>query len=364
MRKIHILTTGFASPNSIAFLFPFIVFHRELRQVGINIEIFRDTVDDKLTDCDFLFIESRFYSQRWENDGDQKVLLEISELSSRTPIIWFDISDSTGWLQPQVLPFVLSYCKAQLYRDLTLYMKPHYGNRIWTDYYYRSVGIQDRNPAKPRVVTEQALLRKLHVSWNSGIADYRVFGPHIMGLRQFLPFDFLFQLPRQFTPTSEARAIPWSCRMGLTYDRSSVSYQRQQIKNLLGAKLDTKKLSRLAYYAEMKKTRLVISPFGFGEITLKDFEATLCGAALLKPDMSHMVTWPNIYRPNETMISHAWDLSDFDAKCAEALESPGKVAQLAAAAQDEYRAALDRRQAKANFCKRLLSILEQPTPLT
>ena len=111
MRKIHILTTGFASPNSVAFLFPFIVFRRELRQVDINIQIFTDADNDGLSDCDFLFIESRFYSHRWETEGDQRVLLEISNLSSRVAIIWFDISDSTGWLQPQVLPFVILTAK-------------------------------------------------------------------------------------------------------------------------------------------------------------------------------------------------------------------------------------------------------------
>jgi hypothetical protein len=56
----------------------------------------------------------------------------------------------------------------------------------------------------------------------------------------------------------------------------------------------------------------VVSPFGFGEITLKDFEVFLTGGLLLKPDMSHMQTWPDVFRAGETMAAHAWDLSDFE----------------------------------------------------
>tara|TARA_B100000686_G_C16789390_1_gene977572 strand:- start:142 stop:1236 length:1095 start_codon:yes stop_codon:yes gene_type:complete len=362
MYHINILTTGFASPNGIAFLFPFIVFERELREVGVRIRFFKKAGKPQLTDCDVLFVESRFFSHRWEREGDERVLTEISNLAAKVPLVWFDISDSTGWLQPQVLPFVRYYCKSQLYKDLTLYMRPQYGNRLWTDYYFHSGAVKDLSPAKPRIVTEQGALQKLRISWNSGIADYRLFGPQLMALRQFLPLNFLFQIPKQFTPPRKKRGLPKSCRMGLNYERDSVAYQRQEIQNILYSSMDTGKLSRRAYFAEMRNTRLVISPFGFGEITLKDFEATLCGAALLKPDMSHMVTWPNLFRKDETMISHAWDLSDFEEKCSEAIECPDKLVELATVAQHEYRKALGRDQSKTEFCSRVLSIINDTIP--
>lgn len=363
MHQIHILTTGFASPNGIAFLFPFVVFQRQLREVGIKTRFFKKVDSAQLVDCDFLFIESRFYSHRWEKDGDETVLEEISELADKVPVVWFDISDSTGWLQPQVLPFVRCYCKSQLYKDLTLYMKPQYGNRIWTDYYFRSAAIEDLTPAKPRIVTEQELLQKLRVSWNSGIADYRLFGPQLMALRQFLPLNFLLQIPQKFTPPSNSREIPHSCRMGLNYERNSVTYQRQRIQQILNNKMDTKKLSRRSYFSEMRNSQLVISPFGFGEITLKDFEAILCGAALLKPDMSHMVTWPDLFRENETMISHSWDLSNFKEKCLEAIDCPNKLVELATTAQNEYKNILSHEKAEANFCNHLVSIINHPGSL-
>lgn len=359
MYQVHVLTRGFASPNGTAFLFPLVVYQRELREIGIQIQFFKDAKTPTVTDCDILFVESRFYSHRWERDGDDQVLTEISDLSSKVPLAWFDISDSTGWLQPQVLPFVRSYSKAQLYRNRSLYMKPHYGNRIWTDYYHKLAGVKDLNPAKPRIVTERLLLNKLRVSWNSGLADYRLFGPQIMALREFVPFNFLLQIPNHFTPANKNRPIFQSCRMGLNYERNSVAYQRRKIRSILSTTLNTEKLSRRAYYSEMKNTQLVVSPFGFGEITLKDFEATLCGATLFKPNMSHMETWPNLFRENETMMSHAWNLSDFQEKSEQAKEQPQYLVHLATAAQEEYRNALSREGAKANFCNRVLSTITE-----
>ena len=43
-------------------------------------------------------------------------------------------------------------------------------------------------------------------------------------------------------------------------------------------------------------TKVVISAFGLGEIILKDFETFLTGGMLMKPDMSHMETWPNFMK--------------------------------------------------------------------
>ena len=86
MHQIHILTTGFASPNGIAFLFTFIVFQRELREVGIRTRFFKKATAPQLADCDILFIESRCYSHRWEKDGDEKV--HVLETSSS----WFGVT--------------------------------------------------------------------------------------------------------------------------------------------------------------------------------------------------------------------------------------------------------------------------------
>ncbi|MBT06345.1 MAG: hypothetical protein CMM32_05440 [Rhodospirillaceae bacterium] len=357
MHKIHILTKGFQSPNGIAFLFPFIVYRKELADCGIQTKFFTSIAHPKLCDCDVLFIESRSVSHRWEVEGDQAVLMDLSRLAESVPLVWFDISDSSGWLQPQVLPFVRWYCKGQLLKDKSLYMKKLYGNRLWADYYHQSFGATDSTPARNRVLTDPSRLGQLRLSWNSGLANYSMYGPHIMGLRRFIPINALFWLPKKFVPSNSERTVALSCRMGTKYERETVSYQRKKIQTLLKDRLSTRKLSRRAYYQEMRETRLVISPFGFGEITLKDFEATLCGATLLKPDMSHMETWPNLFVSGKTILTHSWDLSDFMEKLSMAYSCPHQLKTLAECAQQTYREELEKKTSEIGFCNRVVSIV-------
>ena len=40
----------------------------------------------------------------------------------------------------------------------------------------------------------------------------------------------------------------------------------------------------------------------------------MSGCVLIKPDMSHLETWPDFYIPNLTYIPFKWDLSDFREK--------------------------------------------------
>jgi hypothetical protein len=64
------------------------------------------------------------------------------------------------------------------------------------------------------------------------------------------------------------------------------------------------------YMKEMRESRICFSPFGFGEVCWRDFEAVLCGSLLVKPDMAHIETQPDIFIPYETYIPVSWDFSD------------------------------------------------------
>ena len=101
-----------------------------------------------------------------------------------------------------------------------------------------------------------------------------------------------------------------------------------------------KRIGRWAYFSELKKSKLVVSPFGYGEINYRDFEAMLCGAALLKPDMSHMETWPDLFQAGQTLYVHAWDFSDLDAVIGRALADDRRRRDIAREAQRRYIASL------------------------
>jgi hypothetical protein len=69
------------------------------------------------------------------------------------------------------------------------------------------------------------------------------------------------------------------------------------------------------YYCEMTSSKTCISPFGYGEICWRDFEAMLCGCLVVKPDMTHVETNPDIFKPFKTYVPVEWDFSDLEDKC-------------------------------------------------
>ena len=188
--------------------------------------------------------------------------------------------------------------------------------------------------------------------------DGWVWGPAIMGLRQHLPFDSLLRFPRRFTPVKQPRAIPIACRFGIAYPRETIAYQRRRIREAIGQRVPTDKLSRRAYLAEMRACRAVVSPFGYGEITLKDFEAFLCGALLIKPDMSHVETWPDLYRDGETIVTHRWDCSDLEERLDDALADDSRREAIAERGQALYRHYIAGEQGYEEFCLRFREIVD------
>ena len=63
---------------------------------------------------------------------------------------------------------------------------------------------------------------------------------------------------------------------------------------------------------ELQKTRSVLSPFGWGEICGRDFECFVYGAALIKPSVEHLRTFPQWYVDGKTYVAIDWDFYNFD----------------------------------------------------
>ena len=78
-------------------------------------------------------------------------------------------------------------------------------------------------------------------------------------------------------------------------------------------------VNQVQYLHELQNSKICFSPFGYGEVCWRDFEAVAHGAVLLKPDMSHIRTDPDIFIAGETYMPVAWNLSDFEDKVHELL---------------------------------------------
>jgi hypothetical protein len=138
-----------------------------------------------------------------------------------------------------------------------------------------------------------------------------------------------------------------------------VLHHRSRIREVLARDLglDTRPLPREEYLEELRAARVGVSPFGYGEVCFRDFEIILAGAALLKPDMSHLETWPPLYAAGETYAAHLWDVSDLGQTVKDLLAGD-RWREIAAGAQSVYRRYLFERAGHEEFCRRVASIVE------
>ena len=79
------------------------------------------------------------------------------------------------------------------------------------------------------------------------------------------------------------------------------------------------KLPAQEYYQKMFDSKIVLAPFGYGEMAPRDTESAVCGAILIKPDMDYIETNPNIFKKDETYIACKHDFSDLEEKVTEIL---------------------------------------------
>jgi glycosyltransferase involved in cell wall biosynthesis len=102
---------------------------------------------------------------------------------------------------------------------------------------------------------------------------------------------------------------------------------------------DLNKVSIAQYYSELEDSKILFSPFGWGEICPKDFEAVMKGCLLVKPSVEHLNTGLSFHVPYETYVPVAWDLSDLKEKIQYYLshsEEREKIVATAAARYEEY----------------------------
>ncbi|MGE0611356.1 MAG: glycosyltransferase [Hyphomicrobiales bacterium] len=356
MTRVHIITEGFASPNGRSFLYPIVRNADRLKELGLVISMSTDR-SAAIPECDTLMLDSKRFRDGWGHAGQRTLELFGQYRKHAGKLIFVDNSDSAGWINGQALSGADVYTKGLVLRDRETYLKPLHGRRVFTDFYHRTEGVSDPSPEDLPQVANKADLAKIRVHWNSGLADYSLHGPMLMALYHRLPLPGLLRAPGGFISPNAQRDIDVSCRMGLSYARPTVAWQRQRIRELLKDRLRTDKLGRRAYFGELSRSRIVVSPFGLGEITLKDFETFIAGAALLKPDMSHMETWPDFFRAGETMLTHKWDLSDLEETIERALADLDACTGIAEAAQQRYRRHIAGAEGKQDFCERFRGLV-------
>ncbi len=348
---LHVLTEK-RSDNSKAFNAPLLQNRRWLQDSGLAVRFFYDEpYNSRLCECDVLWVNSKCLRRWWKRNKDGLMELLQSYAAEAPAFAYIDTTDSSGTVQYEVLPFVSRYFKYYLLSDKHLYLKKFYGGRIYTDYYHSTCGLADEEsfPDSLGPVTKESHLAKLSLAWNQALSFPFQKAPRL--------------LPRRSKKTVSplcARPIDVSCRIAQQYSRETIAYQRKHISAVLSEMdISTEKLPARRYYAELRKAKIGVSPFGWGEFAYRDFEIILAGCLLYKPDMSHCLTWPDLYKADETYVPFKWDLSDFKSKLMWLLEHPETVQQYARHAQHVLAWYRESREARDLFCARVWRMVRE-----
>ncbi len=206
---------------------------------------------------------------------------------------WFAPTDLRN--AARLNPLIDLYVKKHVLRDRNQYGKPTRGDTNLTDAYNRRFGIDE---------PEQCF------DIPNGFFDKLLVGPSFVTAPGILP-ALSGRLPALKGRPYDAHArfavggTPWYQAM-----RSEAEMALGQISDLAVYQGEGVPLAR--FMIEMQSTKIGFSPFGYGEVCWRDYESIMAGAVLLKPDMSHVETAPDIFRPWETYVPVKWDLSDFE----------------------------------------------------
>ncbi len=356
--KISILTNN-SCPNSKAFNCPLLASKPYFADKGFNLD-FCWKISEAVFNCDVLFINSNVFRAYWRTNKPYIFNFLENAKSRNLKILWFDTTDSTWCTQFEVMPYVDLFLKSQIFADRTMYLKRFRTGRIFTDLFdglYKT-GEKEENYPFP----SKNDLAKIRISWNTCFENYTEsrFGLTArikQKTRPILSSMIREGLSISFTAPDTQRDIKVSCRLGLSHSRPSVVAHRKAVMKIMEEmNVATSKLSLPEYFSELRNSQIGVGPFGVGEITLRDFEIIICGATLLKPDMSHLETWPDLFQPDRTFISHKWDLSDMEDKIRSLIGNPDRRIHLSKEAQNVYKEAVSP-SGLANFAERLIAYI-------
>ncbi|MES2498404.1 MAG: glycosyltransferase family 1 protein [Pseudomonadota bacterium] len=240
--------------------------------------------------------------------------------TSRTKLVYFDGDDDSGILWPRLLALCDLYVKKHRFRDPADYARRFIGKSNLTDHVARTAGRSFADDIIPQAGgVDPALLDRLYLGWNIALDD------KIAALDAYPP-----EADRRIDICSRAYAAPDDWLYGL---RAPAVAALEALPDGWSVAVPRARAPQEAYYQEMRTARICVSPFGYGELCWRDFEAVLSGCLLVKPDMGHVLTAPDLFVPGETYIPVAWDYADLEAVCAPFLADEAARVEVAARAQ-------------------------------
>jgi hypothetical protein len=239
--------------------------------------------------------------------------------------VFVDLCDGTSTIFLPLLAEVDLYLKAHLFRDTRLYLREYVGGYIFTDFLVNRLGWNINNWHFGSSAKKE-YLEKLRVGWSYGVSRR---SRALASLSSLLPMPWTLRstiVNRRFRPVQ--RGFQEWYEQYRSMASKSVEQLRSQIKISGDERVGYKQ-----YLFELLTSKFALSPFGWGEVCIRDYETIACGALLIKPDMVHVRTKPDIFIANETYVPVKWDFSDLTEKLNYYIAHPKEAKRIAVTAR-------------------------------
>ena len=282
---------------------PLVFIRNQLREVGI--ELF---VDNNINSYDFCLVGQASFADK-KKPLKESVEMGLKKLDSITgDYILLDGQDATTLIGTiDVFRHVYRdkrcklFLKTSYLKDFDMYKKSwNLGRMYWGKGEYSVPDIDDMKPK----------MKLVGFNWLSTvIPNWNI--PNRWNTK-YNDISAMFQFPMGKDVYEHGHL------QSIHYDnfRCSLITKLETIENKVKvARLkDGIRISQQEYYDKMMNSKIVIAPFGYGEMAPRDIESSMFGSVLFKNDMSHIDTEPNIYHDKATYIAIKWDWSNLEEK--------------------------------------------------
>jgi hypothetical protein len=332
MQKIAIISHVDQMDGGMNILFPIFRWRNQLQEEQLKFDIFKNHNDNRILNYKAVIILHRYFQILFKKGifADYEPIKEyLHKLKSNgTKIIYFDTGDGTSTNSFVLMDYVDLFLKKQLLKEKKKYLinEGDKSVRTWITNY-------DETSKNKYYPCKKEHLDKIGLAWNIGLVDYR-FNPFRLGIVSNRFFTRL-----KIAKPSFNRSILTSFRGNINKD-NTYSFQRNRLIQFLTDSdyhvINANPVNRKKYLKELEQCKAIVSPFGWGEICYRDFEAFIKGAILIKPDMSHLETFPDFFREQKTYIPVNWQVTNLEEKLQLVNDNYKELIEIAIQGQENF----------------------------
>ncbi len=304
-------------PNRISYasVFPFLDYAKDFRSAyGVDIRCWPTGQALERGLPEGLAEATHVLAQTWLTDPQarhERLESFVSRLPGEVTKAYLDsfANNDVRWIG--TFPSTSLYFKKSLFKDASNWIRPTYGHTNLTEYYGRLYGLPDEMTDWLVPPTDISKLR---------VAPNFLTDPELSSAILGQPLHSATKKDLDLhARLGGIAAEGWYGEM-----RRHAARVVDELKGLSVAKGTG--VSRRVFGQELRRSKACFSPFGYGELCWRDIEAIAARAVLIKPDMSHLHTEPDLYRDGETYIACRWDFADLAEKLEEILrDEPRRI---------------------------------------